>query len=586
MPYSDNTVPEQTIIEKDTSNIYCRILLDVLQSQGVHDAIASPGSRNAPLLISLAGRAAIDTRIVTDERNAAFVALGISMIRRAPVMLCCTSGTALYNYAPAVAEAFHQHLPLIIISADRPFEWIDQYDSQTLHQAGALDKIVKKSFDIPVMDAREDMEWYVNRIANEAFNLATEGLSGPVHINIQLAPPLDKTVMVERKIPRLIRTINSIPWFSETVISSIADKMTDRKILVIAGFMAPNAELNKALSLFSTLPGVAIAAETLSNLHLRNHCYDIDTLLGGLPEKDKTGLEPDLVIQIGGAPVSRMIKDFCRNITELEVWTLSDTEPGADCLQGLACHIRIPPAFFFKALYHRLNRIYRKNKVNLSAETKDFSNLWESLRIKQYTAKERFVESLGWCELQAFREILGSLPGNYNLFLSNGTPVRYGQLFARTVPHASYSNRGVSGIEGTTATASGCAVAYKGPTLLITGDMSFGYAPEVLGLPFIPDRFKIIVINNKGGGIFRFIPSTCHLECRESHFCADPGVPIEAVARSHGWDYIRVCTAEDLVDRFFTFIHTSNKSLMEIMIPEEYSADALRKYMDISYTNQ
>lgn len=566
------------MMRRDTSNSFCRILLDVFEAHGVREAVASPGSRNTPLLISLASREGINTLMVADERNAAFVALGMAMVNRRPVILTCTSGTALYNYAPAIAEAFYQHIPLIVITADRPFQWIDQYDSQTLHQPGALDKIVKKSFDIPVMKEGDiEVEWYVNRIANEAYNRAMDGICGPVHINIQLAPPLEETCDIEPSVPRIIRTLYPEPRFSTRMLSEITERMAGRRILVVAGYMPPNAGLNKSLILFSRIPGVSMATETLSNLHLPDNSCAIDTLLSTLTPEEKLGLRPDLVIQIGGAPVSRMLKDFCRSLPDLEVWTLGDTELGADCMQGLTTHIQIPPTVFFSAMGARLKHFYRKESP--SPEVEGYSKLWTELRHRSSDAKSRFVDMQNWSELTAFRHILSQLPDKYNLFLSNGTAVRYAQLFTERLPHASLSNRGVSGIEGTTATAVGASMAYSGPTLLISGDMSFAYAPEALGIMNIPESFRIIVINNKGGGIFRFIKSTRNLECVESHFCADPDAPVRAIAESHGFRYFNVSSQNELESTLPIFFSNGPKALMEIVVPEHSSAQVLIEYM-------
>ena len=146
--YSKLTPAEKEVPTQDTANINCRELLDVMMAKGVETLVISPGSRNAPLLIGAAARPELRKIIITDERTAAFTALGIGMVTGRPVGLICTSGTALYNYAPAVAEAFYQHVPLIVITADRPAQWIDQDDSQTLKQFGALQNIVKRSYDI------------------------------------------------------------------------------------------------------------------------------------------------------------------------------------------------------------------------------------------------------------------------------------------------------------------------------------------------------------------------------------------------------------------------------------------------------
>ncbi len=171
---------------KDTASENSRILMDVIMARGVKTIIISPGSRNTPLIIAAEAREKLKKYVVADERTAAFMALGMAMGSRRPVALACTSGTALYNYAPAVAEAFYQKIPLIVISADRPAQWIDQDDSQTLRQSGALANIVKASFDIPLeTEAPEpcanpafvtEKHWFVNRLVNEAMTVATTGL--------------------------------------------------------------------------------------------------------------------------------------------------------------------------------------------------------------------------------------------------------------------------------------------------------------------------------------------------------------------------------------------------------------------------
>ncbi|MDE5790116.1 MAG: 2-succinyl-5-enolpyruvyl-6-hydroxy-3-cyclohexene-1-carboxylic-acid synthase [Muribaculaceae bacterium] len=569
---------------KDTDNTFCRILLDVLEAQGVRDVVASPGSRNAPLLISCSYRENLNTRVVTDERMAGFIALGMASVSRRPVVLMCTSGTALYNYAPAVAEAYYQGIPLIIISADRPFHWIDQQDSQTLSQPGALSKIVKKSFDIPVNSDAKEMEWYVNRTANEAFILASDNKPGPVHINLQIEAPLSNTADSTPVLSRVIRIMDSAPALSQKDIGMLLDSLIGKKILVVAGYMAPDNSLNKYISLFSSLPGVVTLCETLSNIHLKGNPYAIDSVISGLSPEVKSKLKPDLVISIGGALVSRMLKEYLREETP-EIWTLGDTYYGIDVFKNLSLNIKTEPAYFFKVLYYALRRYYRKNAETLDV-LKEYAQRWNKVRSMQLDARRRFVDQAKWSELKAFQRILNTIPRSHNLFLSNGTPVRYAQLFTENIPHASYSNRGVSGIEGTNATAVGCALAYKDPTLLITGDMSFAYAPGIMGLEFLPPSFKIIIINNKGGGIFRFISPTRYIEHRDKFFCADPKIPVKDLAATYGWVYMSAKSDEELEKHLTDFFACKKNVILEIIVEdEEYSASLLRKYMRIDATS-
>lgn len=566
---------------KDTDHKYCSILLDVLQAQGIKDIVASPGSRNAPLLISCSYRDDLNVQVIADERNAAFFALGMAMISRKPVVLICTSGTALYNYAPAVAEAYYQGIPLIVISADRPFYWIDQDDSQTLIQPEALGKIVKKSFDIPVECNNPELEWYVNRVANEVAILASAPKPGPVHVNIQIEAPISGTIEKEGSITRVINSISPVHHIHPSVLKELTQRLAGKRVLVVAGFMAPDDELNRQLMLFSSIPGVKILCETLSNLHLPGNPYAIDSVIAGLSDEMKERLRPDIVIAIGGALVSRMLKEFIRN-TQPEVWTLGDSYFGIDCFKNLTLNLQVTPAIFFKAIYFSLKRHYH-TKGNPDEHCRGYLPLWDEVKERQLILREEFVRNADWSELKAFNHILANLPRDYNLYLSNGTSVRYAQLFTENIPHASYSNRGVSGIDGTTATAAGCSLEYKGKTILISGDLSFAYSPGVMGLPMLPASFKIIVINNKGGGIFRFISPTRYIEHRDRYFCADPEVPVEKLAEAYGWNYYRAESEEELKVAFTNLLTDSQNAVLEVISDEEYSASLLRKYMRLTF---
>lgn len=560
---------------KDTSKEYCRILYDILLAKGVKEIVLSPGSRNAPLLIGAACRP-FRRHIITDERTAAFVALGISLASGNPAALACTSGTALYDYSPAIAEAFYQNIPLIIITADRPAEWIDQDDSQTLIQPEALVKIVKGSYDIPVEHPdNKDEKWYVNRIINEACNLALSGRKGPVHINIHLDNPLTETVVYEPSNPRIINFIDDSNLLPH-IYKRLADELRGQRILVTAGFKQPDNKLNKAIAEFGRLPQVAVMCETISNLHLDGDPYAIDSVLS-LVERDEEmlgQLRPDVVISFGGALISRKLKEFLRKAKPTEHWTLNDTRPAADCFKSLTKHIEAEPTRFFRGIAKHLKRCVNDTYIS-------YSDIWRDARNKAKESCRSFLEShREWSEMSAFDIMLSQLPSNYNLFLSNGTAVRYGQLFTDRIPHASFGCRGVSGIDGTTATAAGTAIAYKGPTLLITGDMSMAYDTGVLGLRDIPPDFKIAVINNKGGGIFRFIPSTRNYTDREELFCASPVLPLEKLAVSYGWRYFKAESIDEMNRNYKEFLECRQNAILEITSDEILSAHILTDYMN------
>lgn len=570
---------------KDTANANCRELLDVLIAQGVRHLVASPGSRNAPLLIGASARKKLNTRMVNDERAAGFIALGLAMSTQTPVALCCTSGTALYNYAPAIAEAYYQKIPLIVISADRPAQWIEQDDSQTLRQFDALSKIVKKSYDIPAeigmttpcrnKEYSTEREWYANRVANEAVLTANEGRPGPVHINIQFAEPLNGTIDYEPRTPRTIKVIRNTTGVTIETLKKLSALLSTKKVMVIAGFMLPDYKLNKALMEFSKLPNVTVLCETISNLHLDGHSHMIDTLLVRMTEEQKRELRPDIVITIGGALVSRMIKEYLRESEGTEHWTLRDTELSVDCLQRLTTHIDVTPTQFFSGIGSMTEYLMR-NGLKIEST---YKAEWQALRDKIWEENLDERDRMPWSEYTALGTLFDQLSKYSNLFLSNGTCVRYAQLLLDKIPHACYCNRGVSGIDGTNATAIGTAIGYPGYTLLVTGDMSFSYYTEVLNPKNCPADLRIAVVNNRGGGIFRFIRTTRNLEQREEYFCSDPETPIEGLAKAYGRPYMK---ADDPKSMAMAIEHlmTIPNSIIEIVADKDESANTLIRLLD------
>ncbi len=570
----------------DTSNKDCRILFDVLMAQGLRQVVLSPGSRNAPLLVAADAREDLNNYIITDERTAGFMALGMAMISRKPVMLVCTSGTALYNYAPAVAEAYYRRIPLIVVSADRPGRWIDQDDSQTLRQSGALDKIVKRSFNITLDEGARiatsgklfstERDWFVNRMVNEAWITATQAPQGPVHINLPIDNPLGETQLnYDPMPPRTIRVIDNPSNLPPEKLKEIALFLADKRVLVTAGFMSPDHRLSKALNEFLKLPNVTAMAEPISNLHLPEKYYMVDAVLHNFNAAICDELRPDVVISMGGALVSRMLKDFIRTNQPDEHWTLADADPGTDCFQSLTTHFNLSPLNFFRGVASLSRWLQRHGKM---PENPEYDKAWDKYRTISKSINTGILRITPWSELTAFRILFEHMPGDCNAFFSNGTPIRYASLLMDHLPHGCYSNRGVSGIEGTSATALGCALNYSGLTLLVSGDMSFNYYPHIFGNPYFPDSFRIIVINNKGGGIFRFIKSTRNLHNREEYFCAPCETPLKQLSKAYSCYYFQASCETEMIETLPIFFSTP-RAVMEILVDPEASATYLKGFL-------
>lgn len=565
---------------KDTDKRFCSILFDVIREKGVKDVVCSPGSRNAPLLIAAASRESLSKHVAVDERSAGFMALGIAMASRRPVALVCTSGTALLNYGPAVAEAFYQSVPLIVISADRPQQWIDQDDSQTLRQFEAFSNFVKKSYELPSWgDDEKELQWYANRVANDAMIEATSRRPGPVHINVRLGEPLNRKIERGISEERIIDIYTADCIGNRNVVKELAMKASVSKIMFVAGFMPPDNKLQRAVAELCSLPNVVAMTETLSNLHLDRFSNSVDSVLTACDANMLDSLAPDIVISIGGSLVSRKLKEYLRrNASGCEHWSVGWHHTTSDCFQSLTKRIEVSESGFIRQLAGAIRSLRKKGNIS---DAGHYSIKWLSLRAEADRKKREFVSSVGWSELKAFDIILSSVPASANLFLSNGTTVRYGQIFSCRLPHASYSNRGVSGIDGCTSTAVGCSKAYKGETVLVTGDMSMAYDIGALALPDIPDRMRIIVIDNKGGGIFRFIPTTSSLEEREKYFCSPVCLPLRQLADGYGWDYLEADSEQSLKKAMTEFFEGDRKKILRVVCDGEIGGEILKEYMKV-----
>lgn len=545
----------------------CQTIAALLRLHDVRDVVLSPGSRNLPIIQAIDEEESLRKHIVIDERSAAFMALGMAQADRRPVAVVCTSGTALLNYAPAVAEAFYQHLPLIVISADRPGQWIDQDDSQTIRQPGALANFVKYSCDLPDYDDPSgEMGWYARRCVNDALLAAVSPDAGPVHINVQLSEPLLCDFPVLEDI-RPIRCLRADDTLTREQVKELAVVLRHKKVMVVAGFMSPSSVMSQGLTILASLPNVVVLAETTANVYGRGIFHCVDRILTLVNDGDPV-FTPDIVITVGGPLVSRHLKAFLRAAPGVRHWSVGHSHVSADVFKHLEMRINASADKFIHAIADALAQ-------EQTACT--YAAAWHSLRVADNKRHDKRVSLSGWSSLKAFATFWPMIQPRTNVQLSNGTCVRYAQLFYNPSIHSCHCNRGVSGIDGCTSTAVGASMIYEGITLLVTGDMSFAYDSGALALP-APDRFKIIVMNNGGGGIFRFIKATRSYSGVEKYLCADPHLQVRNLAELSGYAYFRVESEEQLRSSFEAFMHTPSRAILEIVLPPDLDAKAITDY--------
>ncbi len=551
-----------------TSHKSCTRLVNLMVKRGIKYAVVSPGSRNGALLIALSQEPSISKVVVVDERSAGFVALGISQSTQSAVLVVCTSGTALLNLAPAVAEAYYQQLPLIVVSADRPKEWIDQNDSQTLRQFGVFENFVKKSFDISSQISSESDSWYVNRVLNEAYNLAVEDAQGPVHINMHVSEPIYKMEPCDDSGLVLIDKVSATTGLRNDVVQELRQIIASKKkVMVFCGMMPENENLQSHLVKLSDLDNVVVLAEHLSNIVGGNVINRVDTIMSEKPEASKWDYAPDLLIYVGGAPVSKKMKLYLRSHASVEQWRVGVDNTIIDTMQGITKHFNITAECFFESLMP-LNE-------NVASQ---YKSQWMELRKSACVSHSAFALNAEWSDFKAMSVIMQMQPESYNIQLSNGMTVRYAQLFEAKKGNVYMCNRGVSGIDGSTSTALGASIADEKKVLLITGDMSFAYDINGLASKYNSPNLKIVVICNDGGGIFRTIDGLSSLPVLEEYFEVKREIEVGKLAVAFGYEYLEANDESQLREAFSKLLQNDEPTILAVKTPNAKSAEIIKNY--------
>ncbi|MEY4541710.1 MAG: hypothetical protein RLZZ306_3467 [Bacteroidota bacterium] len=555
-------------------------LVDILAKKGVKNAIISPGSRNAPLTIALARHPEINTKSVSDERSAAFIALGMALNLKSPVALCCTSGSAAYNYAPAVAEAFFQEIPLIILTADRPKEWIHQHDGQTIYQTDIFGKHVKKSFEIGADYSHQDSIWHIERTINEGINLANSLPKGPVHINIPLREPFypsENEDVTFNNDSRIIEITPTETTLSKTVLYDILNKfqMYDR-ILIASGQAEKNVELSEVLQKLQDEFHIVCLGDSISNLSFEAISKH-DIFLNSKGDS----LRPELLITFGKSFISKGLKTFLRNNKATEHWHLQIGENLIDTFQSLTKVIPMQSIDFFTKIYEDLD--FEKFKTGEEERDENFKSLWFSHQRKATIYTERFFEknihTENFNEFFVIKKLMDYLPEYCQLHLANSMSVRYanyiGVDFKKNIEI--FANRGTSGIDGCVSTAVGQALATDKLVFLLVGDVAFFYDRNGLWNRYLPDNLRIMLLNNHGGGIFRIIDGPNKQAELEDYFETVQTMNAKNTAEDAGLEYFFIDTNDILEKSMNDFFSISGKSkLLEVETESMVNAEVFR----------
>ena len=501
-------------------------LASLLLAHGVKDIVLCPGSRNAAITHTLSQMPRFRCHALTDERSAGFYALGISLSTGLPAAVCVTSGSALLNLHPAVAEACYQHVPLVVISADRPQAWIGQMDGQTLPQPGVFGSLVRCSVQLPDIHTDEE-RWYANRLLNEALLSARQGCSGPVHINVPILEPFyefhteclpQARVIRRRTLPELLEQA----WW-----------LRREKCLIVMGQHPSSLHFPK---------GCAVLSEHLGNQQegIRGN---LDGLIANMPGRETETYVPDVLVTIGGHIVSKRFKQFLRNHPPLHHVHISPRGEVTDTFQCLTDVVECTGEEFVHAL-----------KPEDTGQA-IYAQMWERLAndVSKAEGNKALTE-----EERAVKQLLSQLPQNAVLHLANSSAVRLAEKFPVRKEVLVQCNRGVNGIEGSLSTAVGYATAQPDRQhFVVIGDLSFFYDQNALWTPHLPQNLHILLLNNGGGKIFETLPIPDEPRSRD-FICGRNHASAEAACRQYGLRYLN--SQEQMAE----FVTSEQCTLLEI----------------------
>ncbi len=553
-------------MKKFSSKRSIQLLAHLLHEYGVNDLVVSPGSRNAPIAMHFAGIEVFNCYSVVDERSAGFVAIGMAQSIKKPVALTCTSGSASANYYPAVVEAFYQNIPLLLLTADRPSDFVDIFDGQTIRQKNLYQQHSYGDFEL-LEDEEENAQEQNWDIIKKALALCYEK-QGPVHINIPLSEPLYNLVA---EIP-FFSSIEKNDVSKDYILPShlIADWNTSKRILILVGTKTDDGELDALLAQLVKNHTSVVLCEVNSNLRHDKFFRHIDRYIYNFSDEDIKTFAPDLLITVGQNVVSKKVKQFLRKAKPAKHWHI-DPVWQPDTYFALSERVEVKPELFFSQLI---------SKVNL--DPLSYYNLWDVLRAKKDQKHQEYIEKVIYSDFVFFKLFSELVPADYAIHFSNSSAIRYAQLF-NFDGNKVFCNRGTSGIDGSTSTAVGFAIKNPTPTVLVTGDLSFFYDINGLWNQYIPPYFRVIVFNNGEGNIFKIIPGpeNADVDVLDEFIATKHKRTAESIAKMFNFSYTKV-EDEDALSRVLEnfFKPSTQPKLLEVNTSSIQNGDILRGYFD------
>ena len=553
------------------------ILTSLLLEYGVSDAVVCPGSRNAPIVHNLSVCEAIRCRPVTDERSAAFYALGLAIATRRPTVVCVTSGSALLNVMPAVAEAAYQHVPLVVISADRPQQWIDQLDGQTIPQSDALGRFVRKAVQLPEPHNDEE-RWLCRRLVNEAMHLATCRLGAPVHINVPISEPLFE--FSTEQLPQLSRFNNIKRAAINDASMDMPDAFHDAtRPMIVIGQLAHGTISHETIRSLSEK--YVVMSEPLSNPSYMTIHFDeairyivSDNSSINDDEDDKTAYYPDYVIYVGDTLVSKPARRFLRNAKAPSCLITPDAADIHDPLMTLTDIVECDTDSINALLASLCDAPDTDERCR-------FHDRWQSFLDACAAHADAYApEYSQMATVKYFEEQLADLDIDICVHYANSSAVRLACIYAQ---HYVWCNRGVNGIEGSLSTAAGFSLATHDMTVCVIGDLSFFYDQNALWNSNLRGNLRIILLNNRGGGIFRQLPGLSDSPAADDLVMASHENTAQGICTQNDIGYMSAKNMDEMQIGIVTLLtrESERPMLLEVFTDSNDDVKALEKYFKL-----
>lgn len=567
------------------------LLTSLLVAKGITDAVVCPGSRNAPIVHNLNEAEQITCHPVTDERSAGFYAVGLAQATGRPVVVCVTSGSALLNVAPAVAEAFYQHVPLIVVSADRPQQWIGQLDGQTLPQQGAFGPMVRRSVQLPEPHDEEE-RWLCGRLINEALHLATCKGCAPVHINVPVTEPL--FLFDVEKLPE------TTPFKAHTL-------PTTFNVDTFRAF----AQAKRPMVVLGQLPDGAVATDTLCSLFQRcvvlaeplsSPSYNIthgDEAVRVLTSADgdkvvapdsTDSFAPDAIVYIGGTVVSKTVRRFLRQ-AKAPAWVVTPnvlevSDPLMSLTDIVECPLEETNALLLTlvaaiANYETLAEEEKaSDATNLSAGHEAFRSRWQRLLDRCGAHAESYEPLFSqMATVRYFESQLEDLYEDLHVHYANSSAVRLANIYAA---HRVWCNRGVNGIEGSLSTAAGFSLGTTDKVVCVIGDLSFFYDQNALWNGRLRGNLRIILLNNHEGGIFSTLPGLDGSPAAHDMVAAAHNTEARGICTQNDIGYLKATNMDEMQVGVVTLLtqQADRPMVLEVFTDAAEDAKAMREYFE------